>query len=82
LDGVETPEYYSGSGSIFGYGTNEITRTSGVELVKRLKIVDFLTAKRGRKHNAISLGHIKNVGNDTFSLTDDGWDYWKDIKLN
>ncbi len=82
MDGVETIEYYTGSGTLFGSGTNESGRASHSELMRRINIVKYLTAHRGRKLNAIALGYLKSgTLSNSFSLTQEGWAYWKDESL-
>ena len=81
MDGVETSEYYSGEGTYFGSGTNTESRDSTSEIVKRVRILRFLSSKKGRKLNAIALGHIKKIKNEnTYKVTDEGWAYWKNVE--
>jgi len=78
---METAEYYSGEGSFFGYGTNDAKRTPSAEVLKRIQIVEYLTATRGRKLNAIELGHLESVSSKSYKLTKAGWDYWKTLEI-
>ncbi len=83
MDSIETVDHYTGSGTLFGYGTNNPSGESQADLMRRIKIVEYLTKYRGRKQNAISLKHL-NGGflNNSFSLTPEGWTYWKDADLS
>ncbi len=81
VSSTETSEYYSGEGTYFGSGTNTGARSPTSEILQRVRILRYLESKKGRKLNAIALGHIKKVkSNNTYKLTSIGWQYWKDVK--
>ena len=81
MDGVESVEHYSGSGTYFGSGTNVGSRTSTLEIVRRVRILKYLSKYKGRKLNAIALNHIEKVkSGNTYKVTSDGWEYWKDVE--
>ena len=83
MDGVETIDYYTGSGTLFGSGTNESDRDSQANLMRRINIVKYLTSHRGRKLNSIAMGHLKSGSlNNSFSLTEEGWAYWRDETIS
>ena len=82
MESVEAVDYYSGSGTLFGSGTNTPSGESHADLMRRIRIVKFLTSHRGRKLNSIEMGHLNGgLLSNSFSLTPKGWAYWKDEDL-
>jgi len=80
MDSVTTSEHYSGSGTYFGSGTNTGARSPTSEIIRRVRILRYLSTPKGRKLNAIAMGHVEKVpSGNTYKLTSDGWEYWKDV---
>lgn len=87
LSSVETTEHYSGSGSLFGRGTNTATGNTAETVLQRVDIVRYLTKTKGRTAYSIAMGFIKrevlskNGEQHVFLLTKEGWEYWNEVEI-
>lgn len=87
LSSVETSEPYSGSGTIFGNGTNNATGHTVESVLQRVDIVKYLTKTKGSTAYSLAMGFIeretisKHGEQYVFLLTKEGWEYWNELEI-